>query len=141
ETIAAHYPEARRLQQIKGVGPVTALAFVLLIEDPSRFSASREVGAYFGLVPRLDESSDSTPQLRITKAGDELGRRLLVGCHLLTWSPVYHPPCLPVSLSCLLILSSCHPLTPTPASRIRRSASSPPSRVTGSEPPGMRVTS
>src|SRR5690606_28476556 len=70
ETIAPHYPEARRLQQIKGVGPVTARAFVLFIEDPSRFSASREVGAYFGLVPRLDESSDSTPQLRITKAGD-----------------------------------------------------------------------
>jgi transposase len=78
KTIEAHYPEARRLQQIKGVGPVTALAFVLLIEDPSRFSASREVGAYFGLVPQLDDSSDSTPQLRITKAGDELGRRLLV---------------------------------------------------------------
>src|SRR5690606_2850883 len=86
ETIAAHYPEARRLQQIKGVSPVTALAFVLLLEDPSRFSASREVGAYFGLVPRLDESSDSTPQLRITKAGDELGRRLLVSAQ--AYSPL-----------------------------------------------------
>lgn len=78
KTVEAHYPEAVRLQQIKGVGPVTALCFVLLIEDPLRFSASREVGAYFGLVPRLDESSDLTPQLRITKSGDELGRRLLV---------------------------------------------------------------
>lgn len=78
EVIDEQYPEARLLQQIKGVGPVTALAFVLLIEDPSRFEQSREVGAYFGLVPKLDESSDSTPQLRITKAGDELGRRLLV---------------------------------------------------------------
>ena len=36
------------------------------------------MGAYFGLVPKLDESSSSRPQLRITKAGDELGRRLLV---------------------------------------------------------------
>lgn len=35
-------------------------------------------GAYFGLVPRLDESSASQPQLRISKAGDALGRRLLV---------------------------------------------------------------
>lgn len=76
--VGEHYPEARRLQQITGVGPVTALAFVLLIEDPARFERSRDVGAYFGLVPRLDESSDSQPQLRITKAGDELGRRLLV---------------------------------------------------------------
>lgn len=78
EVIQAHYPEAQLLQQIKGVGPVTALAFVLLVEDPNRFGESREVGAYFGLVPRLDESSDSQPQLRITKSGDELGRRLLV---------------------------------------------------------------
>lgn len=78
QVIEAAYPEARRLQQIRGVGPVTALAFVLLIEDPRRFAKSREVGAYFGLVPRLDESSQSEPQLRITKAGDPLGRRLLV---------------------------------------------------------------
>ena len=76
--IAEHYPEALLLQQVKGVGPVTALAFVLLIEDPSRFDKSRDVGAYFGLVPGLDESGDLQPQMRITKAGDELGRRLLV---------------------------------------------------------------
>ena len=76
--IDLRYPEAKLLQQIKGVGPVTALAFVLLVEDPNRFEESRQVGAYFGLVPRLDESSDSQPQLRITKSGDELGRRLLV---------------------------------------------------------------
>ena len=36
------------------------------------------MGAYFGLVPKLDESSESRPQLRITKSGDGLGRRLLV---------------------------------------------------------------
>ena len=60
------------------MGPITALAFVLLVDDPTRFADSRDVGAYFGLVPRLDESSDSQPQLRITKAGDGLGRRLLV---------------------------------------------------------------
>jgi transposase len=72
------YPEAVLLQQPRGVGALTALAFVLLIEDPHRFRRSRDVGAYFGMVPRLDESSDSSPQLRITKAGDELGRRLLV---------------------------------------------------------------
>lgn len=72
------YPVARRLQQPSGVGPITALAFVLLVDDPTRFDNSRDVGAYFGLVPRLDESSDSQPQLRITKCGDAMGRRLLV---------------------------------------------------------------
>lgn len=72
------YPEAIQLQQPAGVGSLTSLAYVLLVEDPARFSRSRDVGAYFGLVPKLDESSDSSPQLRITKAGDELGRRLLI---------------------------------------------------------------
>ena len=76
--IRERYPVAQRLQQITGVGPITALAFVLLVDDPTRFTDSRDVGAYFGLVPRLDESSDSQPQLRITKSGDGLGRRLLV---------------------------------------------------------------
>lgn len=72
------YPVARRLQQPAGVGPLTALAYVLLVEDPRRFRHSRSAGAYFGLVPRLDESSTAQPQLRISKAGDALGRRLLV---------------------------------------------------------------
>ena len=78
QLITSRYPEARHLQQVPGVGPLTALAFVLLIEDPQRFTDSRDAGAYFGLCPRLDESSDSQPQLRISKAGDAMGRRLLV---------------------------------------------------------------
>lgn len=76
--IRDQYPVAERLQQPSGVGPITALAFVLLVDDPTRFDNSRDVGAYFGLVPRLDESSDAQPQLRISKCGDALGRRLLV---------------------------------------------------------------
>jgi transposase len=76
--IRERHPVAERLQQPAGVGPITALAFVLLIEDPTRFQKSRDVGPYFGLVPRLDESGTSSPQLRISKAGDAFGRRLLV---------------------------------------------------------------
>lgn len=72
------YPEALQFQQVAGVGSLTSLSYVLLVEDPLRFPRSRAVGGYFGLVPKLDESSDSSPQLRITKAGDELGRRLLI---------------------------------------------------------------
>ena len=79
EAVAEEYPAVARLRQPSGVGTLTALTFVLLVEDPARFKDSRDVGAYFGLVPGLDESSDSSPQMRITKAGDELGRRLLVG--------------------------------------------------------------
>ena len=90
--IGEHYPVAQRLQQPAGVGPLTALAFVLLIDDPTRFVRSRDVGAYFGLVPRLDESSTQTPQLRITKAGDPLARRLLVSAAHYILGP-FGPPC------------------------------------------------
>jgi transposase len=74
------YPETDVLRQIWGVGPTTALAFVLAVEDPERFERSRDVGAYFGLRPRQDQSGDVDKQLRITKAGDGLVRKLLVQC-------------------------------------------------------------
>ena len=81
------YPETELLRQVTGVGPLTALAFVLKIEDPRRFPKSRTVGAYLGLVPKRDQSGDQDRQLRITKAGDGLVRRLLVGSahYILGW--------------------------------------------------------
>ncbi len=72
------YPQTLWLQQIPGVGPITALYFVLKIEDPSRFENVRDVGAYAGLCPRRDQSGESDPQLRISKRGDAYLRRLLV---------------------------------------------------------------
>lgn len=89
---ATHYPVTQRLRQIPGVGPLTALAFVLLVEDPARFATSRQLGAYFGLVPRLDESSQSSPQLRITKRGDPMARRYLVSAAQYLLGP-FGPPC------------------------------------------------
>lgn len=74
------YPETRWLRQVQGVGPVTALAYVLTLEDPSRFSCSRQVGAYLGLVPKRDQSGDTDKQLRITKSGNLYLRQLLVTC-------------------------------------------------------------
>ena len=73
------YPETTLLRQVGGVGPITALAFVLVIEDPRRFETSRAVGAYAGLVPAKHQSGDSDPQKRISRRGDEMLRRLLVG--------------------------------------------------------------
>jgi transposase len=72
------YGETEVLRQIPGVGPLTALAFVLTLEDPHRFAKSRDVGSYLGLRPRQRDSGGQRPQLRITKAGDALVRRLLV---------------------------------------------------------------
>jgi transposase len=75
-----HYPhETDLLRQVEGIGPLTALAFLLTLEDPHRFEKSRSVGAYLGLVPATERSGDSDPQKRISKEGDEMLRRLLVG--------------------------------------------------------------
>lgn len=79
ETIAEeHYPETWRLRQVCGVGALTALCFVLTIEDPHRFRHSRTVGAYLGLRPRRDQSGRRDPQLHISKTGSPELRRLLV---------------------------------------------------------------
>jgi transposase len=78
ELLEERYPEGTRLRQVPGVGPLTTLAFLLVIEDPRRFRKSREVGPYLGLVPRQAQSGERAPQLAITKAGDPLLRRLLV---------------------------------------------------------------
>jgi transposase len=75
----SRYPETQGLREIGGVGALTALGYVLTLEDPSRFAKSRHVGPALGLVPRRDQSGSHDPQLRITKTGDAFLRRLLVG--------------------------------------------------------------
>jgi transposase len=65
---------------VNGVGPLTALRYVLTIEDPRRIERSRNVGAYLGLRPRQRQSGQRDPELRITKAGDRELRCSLVQC-------------------------------------------------------------
>jgi transposase len=77
--IKQKYPETECLQQVGGVGPITSLTYILTLEKPERFAKSRDVGCYLGLVPRQDESGDTSKQLRITKTGDRMLRKLLVG--------------------------------------------------------------
>ena len=74
------YPETSKMRKVLGVGSTTSLAFTLCIEDPSRFKRSRDVGPFLGLVPKQFDSGKSSPQLRITKAGDQQVRMLLVQC-------------------------------------------------------------
>jgi transposase len=73
-----HYPETARLRQVPGVGPLTALAYVLTLEEPGRFAKSRTVGPYLGLTPGSRSSGQSEPQRPITKQGDCMLRALLV---------------------------------------------------------------
>ncbi len=77
------------MRQVGGAGPITALAYVLTIEDPRRFARSRSVGAYLGMRPRQRDSGERSPQLSISKAGDVYLRSLLVECaqYILTIGP------------------------------------------------------
>jgi transposase len=74
------YPQTARLSQVHGVGTLTALTYVLTLEDPARFKKSRDVGSFLGLRPRQSQSGGRDPQLGISKAGNRHLRWLLVEC-------------------------------------------------------------
>ena len=74
----ASYPQVEVLKQIKGVGTLIALTFLLTLEDPHRFRKSRDVGGYLGLQPGRRNSGQSEPQMHISKEGDPYLRTLLV---------------------------------------------------------------
>jgi len=76
------YPETCLLKQIKGVGTLIALTYVLTLQDPHRFARSRDVGAFLGFLPREKQSGERAPRLGISRAGNEYLRSLLVqGAH------------------------------------------------------------
>jgi transposase len=76
------YPEVAQLKQVKGVGTLIALTFLLTLEDAHRFRQSRDVGCYLGLQPGRRNSGQSEPQMHISKEGDPYLRTLLVqGAH------------------------------------------------------------
>lgn len=75
-----HYPEVATVTQVKGVGVISGMRFILTLQDPRRFARNRAVGAFIGLTPRRDQSGRSDPQKRITKAGDSALRWTLIQC-------------------------------------------------------------
>jgi transposase len=76
------YPEVALLKQVKGVGDLIALTYVLTMDDPHRFRKSREAGCFVGLQPGRRNSGQSEPQMHISKEGDRYLRTLLVqGAH------------------------------------------------------------
>jgi transposase len=72
------YPQVALLKQVKGVGTLIGLTFLLTLEDPHRFRKSRDVGCYLGLQPGRRNSGQSEPQMHISKEGDPYLRTLLV---------------------------------------------------------------
>jgi transposase len=76
------HPEVARLKQVKGVGTLIALTYVLTLDDPQRFRRSRDAGCFLGLRPGRRNSGKSEPQLHISKEGDRYLRTLMVqGAH------------------------------------------------------------
>jgi transposase len=71
-------PEAQRLMTHPGVGPLTALAFVLIIGTAERFQCGKQIASYLGLVPLEESSGDRRRLGHITKQGNSLLRFLLV---------------------------------------------------------------
>lgn len=67
-----------RLKSIPGVGDLVASGFMSLMETPGRFQSGAKVGAWLGLVPRVDESAGKRKEGHITKRGHEVTRSLLV---------------------------------------------------------------
>jgi transposase len=78
EQAAADHPQAHLLMRQPGVGPITALAFVVTIGDVSRFEHSNQVASYLGLIPREHSSGGKQRLGAITKQGNRFLRQLLV---------------------------------------------------------------
>src|SRR5260370_11049060 len=64
------YGHTSLLRQVKGGGTITALAYVLTLENPNRFVKSRDVGTYLGLVTKQEDYGGNQPQLGISKNED-----------------------------------------------------------------------
>jgi transposase len=71
-------PEALRLMTHPGVGPITALAYVLIIGTPTRFPRGKQIGTYVGMIPCEDSSAHKQRLGHISKQGSSLLRFLLV---------------------------------------------------------------
>ena len=76
--VASQYPDVQLLLSQPGVGPITALAFVLTIGDVRRFPRGKQVASYLGLIPRERSSGGKQKMGGISKQGSRLMRFLLV---------------------------------------------------------------
>ena len=87
-TVVKDDREVQLLQSSPGIGPITALTFTMIIDDPIRFKKSRSVGAYLGMTPKQYSSGETHHQGRISKCGPGRLRRLLrqAGSYILSRS-------------------------------------------------------
>jgi transposase len=76
---------------VPGIGPLTVLAFVSTIDDPTRFRRSRSVGAHLGLTPRQYQSGEVDHSGRISRCGDALARTMMYEAAVVILSRVKRP--------------------------------------------------
>ncbi|TVL60754.1 transposase [Shewanella algae] len=70
--------DASRLEQVPGIGPITASALVATVGNAKHFKNARQLAAWLGLVPRQHSTGGKTVLLGISKRGDGYVRKLLV---------------------------------------------------------------
>jgi len=75
--LVRHDAVCRRLMTVPGVGALVAITFTSAVDDPTRFSRARAVGAHFGLTPKRYQSGETDVVGTISKAGDEAARTAL----------------------------------------------------------------
>ena len=92
ERLGSAYEDYQIINSIKGIGGVSASILLSIIGDVNDFAHEKKLAAYFGLVPRVNNSNETERSGRITKRGSKLGRTTLVQCGLIAkrYSPYLH---------------------------------------------------
>jgi transposase len=87
--------KARLLMSTPSVGPIVALTYASAIDDPARFSSSKQAGAHFGLTPKKYQSGETDRSGRISKIGDASVREALYqAAHIMLVKPLKGCPAL-----------------------------------------------
>ena len=89
ESKGKHLKGYNNITSIKGIGPKSGTILLSVIGDIDRFPSQKSLDSYFGIVPRVRNSSDMIHHGRITKQGSKLGRTTLVQCTLI---PIRYSP-------------------------------------------------
>ena len=88
-TMSRRHERARLLMSTPAVGPIVSLTFACAVDDPSRFTSSKQAGPHFGLTPKKYQSGETDYTGRISKHGDASVREALYeAAHIMLTKPI-----------------------------------------------------
>jgi transposase len=88
-TMSRLHDQARLLMSMPAVGPIVSLTFACAIDDPCRFSSSKQAGPHFGLTPKKYQSGETDYTGRISRHGDASVREALYeAAHIMLTKPI-----------------------------------------------------